>query len=215
MRAGTPAPLEPKAYDLLVLLASRSGELVTRQEVLDRVWAGVYVTDNAVARVIAQVRRVLGDSARGLAVHRDGPHPRLPVHRARDAPVSPRPCQSRRLQPCLAKPAGPSLERRLWLDRHAVGIAGHGRGGRDPGRDARRAPLLGSGPGAGRPDGDSSRLAIANDLVARAGRARASARARRSRHRQGWTPSPPGRRTAARWRMRATAAAASRSSSVT
>ena len=65
LRAGTPAPLEPKAYDLLVLLASRSGELVTRQEVLDRVWAGVYVTDNAVARVIAQVRRVLGDSAKG------------------------------------------------------------------------------------------------------------------------------------------------------
>ena len=65
VRAGTPAPLEPKAYDLLVLLASRSGELVTRQEVLDRVWAGVYVTDNAVARVIAQVRRVLGDSAKG------------------------------------------------------------------------------------------------------------------------------------------------------
>ena len=65
LRAGTAAPLEPKAYDLLVLLASRSGELVTRQEVLDRVWAGVYVTDNAVARVIAQVRRVLGDSAKG------------------------------------------------------------------------------------------------------------------------------------------------------
>lgn len=64
LRAGTATPLEPKAYDLLVLLASRSGELVTRQEVLDRVWAGVYVTDNAVARVIAQVRRVLGDSAR-------------------------------------------------------------------------------------------------------------------------------------------------------
>lgn len=64
LKAGTPVALEPKAYDLLVLLASRSGALVTRQEVLDRVWAGVYVTDNAVARVIAQVRRVLGDSAR-------------------------------------------------------------------------------------------------------------------------------------------------------
>jgi Tol biopolymer transport system component/DNA-binding winged helix-turn-helix (wHTH) protein len=57
-------PLEPKAYDLLVLLVARAGELVTRQEVLDRVWAGVYVTDNAVARVVAQIRRALGDSAR-------------------------------------------------------------------------------------------------------------------------------------------------------
>ncbi|BCS32917.1 hypothetical protein TBR22_A21410 [Luteitalea sp. TBR-22] len=64
LRAGTAVPLEPKAYDLLVLLVSRAGELVTRQEVLDRVWAGVYVTDNAVARVVAQIRRALGDSAR-------------------------------------------------------------------------------------------------------------------------------------------------------
>lgn len=65
LRGGVPVSLEPKAFDLLVLLASRSGELVTRQEVLDRVWAGVYVTDNAVARVIAQLRRALGDPARG------------------------------------------------------------------------------------------------------------------------------------------------------
>src|ERR671912_1144647 len=64
-RRAVAVPLEPKAYDLLLLLASRSGELVTKQEVLDRVWSGVYVTDNAVARVIAQVRRTLGDSARG------------------------------------------------------------------------------------------------------------------------------------------------------
>ena len=64
VRAGVAVPLEPKAYDLLVLLVSRAGELVTRQEVLDRVWVGVYVTDNAVARVVAQIRRGLGDSAR-------------------------------------------------------------------------------------------------------------------------------------------------------
>ena len=65
LREGFPVSLEPKAYDLLVLLASRSGELVTRQEVFERVWSGVYVTDNAVARVVAQLRRALGDSARG------------------------------------------------------------------------------------------------------------------------------------------------------
>lgn len=31
---------------------------------LEQVWAGVYVTDNAVARVVAQLRRALGDTAR-------------------------------------------------------------------------------------------------------------------------------------------------------
>ena len=65
LKGGLPVALEPKAYDLLVLLASRSGELVTKQDVLDRVWSGVYVTDNAVARVVAQLRRALGDAARG------------------------------------------------------------------------------------------------------------------------------------------------------
>ena len=63
LKAGVPVALEPKAYDLLVLLVARAGALVTRQDVLDRVWVGVYVTDNAVARVVAQVRRGIGDSA--------------------------------------------------------------------------------------------------------------------------------------------------------
>ena len=49
LKAGVPVALEPKAYDLLVLLVARAGALVTRQDVLDRVWVGVYVTDNAVA----------------------------------------------------------------------------------------------------------------------------------------------------------------------
>lgn len=64
-KAGTPVVLEPKAYDLLVHLVAHAGELVTRQELLDAIWPNVLVTDNAVARVVAQVRRALGDSARG------------------------------------------------------------------------------------------------------------------------------------------------------
>jgi Tol biopolymer transport system component/DNA-binding winged helix-turn-helix (wHTH) protein len=64
VKGGVPVALEPKAYDLLVLLVTRAGALVSRQDVLDKVWAGVYVTDNAVARVVAQVRRGIGDSAR-------------------------------------------------------------------------------------------------------------------------------------------------------
>jgi DNA-binding winged helix-turn-helix (wHTH) protein len=64
VKGGEPVALEPKAYDLLVLLVTRAGALVSRQDVLDKVWAGVYVTDNAVARVVAQVRRGIGDSAR-------------------------------------------------------------------------------------------------------------------------------------------------------
>src|SRR5690606_36934053 len=61
---GAVVDLEPKAYDLLVLLLSRPGELLTKQDLLDAIWPGVFVTDNAIARVVAQLRRALGDSAR-------------------------------------------------------------------------------------------------------------------------------------------------------
>jgi Tol biopolymer transport system component/DNA-binding winged helix-turn-helix (wHTH) protein len=63
-KGGGVVDLEPKAYDLLVLLVSRPGELLTKQDLLDAVWPGVFVTDNAIARVVAQLRRALGDSAR-------------------------------------------------------------------------------------------------------------------------------------------------------
>lgn len=63
--AGQAVDLEPKAYDLLVLLVSRAGDLLSKQDLLDAIWPEVFVTDNAIARVVAQVRRALGDSARG------------------------------------------------------------------------------------------------------------------------------------------------------
>jgi Tol biopolymer transport system component/DNA-binding winged helix-turn-helix (wHTH) protein len=56
--------LEPKAFDLLVLLVSRAGQLVTKQQILDTVWSGTAVTDNALTRVVAQLRKALGDDAR-------------------------------------------------------------------------------------------------------------------------------------------------------
>lgn len=56
--------LEPKAFDLLVLLVSQPGRLVTKQEILDEVWKGTAVSDNALTRVVAQLRKALGDDAR-------------------------------------------------------------------------------------------------------------------------------------------------------
>ena len=157
LRAGTPAPLEPKAYDLLVLLASRSGELVTRQEVLDRVWAGVYVTDNAVARVIAQVRRVLGDSARASryieTVPTRGYRFIVPV----TPPVRAAAGHRGRRQPVPTAAAGPSPDAARRLDRPAPRVTGRrGRATADAGRDAAGPSALGRRPGAGRPGGHSS-----------------------------------------------------------
>ncbi|MGE3190041.1 MAG: winged helix-turn-helix domain-containing protein, partial [Vicinamibacterales bacterium] len=63
-RAGRPLALEPKALDVLALLVSRAGRLVTKAEIFAEVWADTAVTDHALTRVIAQLRRVLGDDAR-------------------------------------------------------------------------------------------------------------------------------------------------------
>ncbi len=63
-RGGTPVPLEPKALDLLALIVRRPGHLFSKQELFDAVWPETAVTDHALTRVIAQLRRALGDEAR-------------------------------------------------------------------------------------------------------------------------------------------------------
>jgi Tol biopolymer transport system component/DNA-binding winged helix-turn-helix (wHTH) protein len=63
-RAGAPVALEPKAFNLLALMAQRPGHLFTKQEIFDQVWPGTAVTDHALTRIVAQIRRALGDEAR-------------------------------------------------------------------------------------------------------------------------------------------------------
>src|SRR6185436_1975043 len=63
-RGATAVPLEPKAFDLLVLLLERAGQVVTKQEILDTVWRQTAVTDNAMTRIVAHLRKALGDDAR-------------------------------------------------------------------------------------------------------------------------------------------------------
>src|SRR5262249_31613121 len=60
---GKPVRVEPKALQILILLIERRDRLVTKQELLSEVWPGVAVTENALTRAIAQLRKTLGDSA--------------------------------------------------------------------------------------------------------------------------------------------------------
>jgi DNA-binding winged helix-turn-helix (wHTH) protein/tetratricopeptide (TPR) repeat protein len=62
-KGGEQLHLEPKALETLVFLIDRRGRLVTRDELLDSVWKDTFVTPNALTRVIAQLRRALGDEA--------------------------------------------------------------------------------------------------------------------------------------------------------
>src|SRR3954469_22067145 len=60
-RAGAPIPLEPKAFDVLVYLVRHGDRVVTKDELLDAVWTGTFVTPNVLTRAVAQIRKALGD----------------------------------------------------------------------------------------------------------------------------------------------------------
>jgi DNA-binding winged helix-turn-helix (wHTH) protein/Tol biopolymer transport system component len=64
VRGETTLRLEPKVMRLLVLLAGRSGQVVSRAAIVEALWEGRAVTDDAVNRQIAKLRQALGDDPR-------------------------------------------------------------------------------------------------------------------------------------------------------
>jgi len=56
--------LEPKAYSVLLEFLARPGELISRDDMLDRVWGHRHATPATLSHVIAQLRHKLGDDAR-------------------------------------------------------------------------------------------------------------------------------------------------------
>jgi Tol biopolymer transport system component/DNA-binding winged helix-turn-helix (wHTH) protein len=63
-RDGAPLPLEPKAFNLLALMIQRPNHLFSKPEIFAAVWPDTAVTDHALTRVVAQLRRTLGDEVR-------------------------------------------------------------------------------------------------------------------------------------------------------
>ncbi len=61
---GNTVRLEPRAMEVLVYLASRHGEVVSRSDLENRVWTGMLVTDDAVTSAIIKLRKALGDNAK-------------------------------------------------------------------------------------------------------------------------------------------------------
>jgi DNA-binding winged helix-turn-helix (wHTH) protein len=63
-RAGRPVPIERIPMELLLLLLERHGQLVTRQEILDRIWGkNVFVdVDNSINTAVRKVRQALRDN---------------------------------------------------------------------------------------------------------------------------------------------------------
>ena len=62
-REGQVVDLSPRLVEILAFFASRPGDIITKDELLDRFWPGVNISDNTLTRAIADIRIALGDSA--------------------------------------------------------------------------------------------------------------------------------------------------------
>jgi DNA-binding winged helix-turn-helix (wHTH) protein/tetratricopeptide (TPR) repeat protein len=64
VKAGRVQQVEPKAFRVLLMLIWNPNKLITKEELLTRVWGDTAVTENSLARNIALLRRLLGDDPR-------------------------------------------------------------------------------------------------------------------------------------------------------
>jgi TolB-like protein len=60
--AGADIHVEPLVFDLLRCFVENAGEVLTRDEIIQRVWQGRFVSDATVSSCIKSARRALGDS---------------------------------------------------------------------------------------------------------------------------------------------------------
>jgi transcriptional activator of cad operon len=56
--------VEPKVMDLLCLLAEHPGRVLSRERIMDALWPGLVVGDDALARTLSKLRQALGDDAK-------------------------------------------------------------------------------------------------------------------------------------------------------
>ena len=99
--------VEARTMRLLLFLAERTGEVVSIDELLERVWSGVVVTPDSVYQAIASLRRQLGDDPKNpryiATVPRLGYRMVADVTPYADAPVMP------------VNPARRSASKLLWF----------------------------------------------------------------------------------------------------
>ncbi len=61
LREGKTLPLNAKAFDLLVYLAENAGRVVTKDEIMDAVWANQYVEEANLKVQMSALRKALGE----------------------------------------------------------------------------------------------------------------------------------------------------------
>lgn len=63
LKGGQPSKITPRAFEVLLYLVEHRGRVVGKQELFEQVWKESFVTDNALTRMVKEIRRVIGDDA--------------------------------------------------------------------------------------------------------------------------------------------------------
>lgn len=69
-RAGEVIALEPRALDVLVYLVRQRDRVVSRDELVDAVWPGSFISDSALGQSVLKARRAVDDDGRRQEVIR-------------------------------------------------------------------------------------------------------------------------------------------------
>jgi DNA-binding winged helix-turn-helix (wHTH) protein len=59
LRAQTPIPLSPKAFDLLLILVQHSGEVVVKDDLMKLLWPDTFVEESNLGQHVFQLRKAL------------------------------------------------------------------------------------------------------------------------------------------------------------
>jgi DNA-binding winged helix-turn-helix (wHTH) protein len=65
MRDGQAVPIPPKDLETLLVLVERSGHIVEKDELMEKVWPGVFIEEGNLSRRIFNLRQVLGEGPGG------------------------------------------------------------------------------------------------------------------------------------------------------
>ena len=66
LRDGEIVPLTPKVFDILMTLVENSGQVVSKEELMKRVWPDTYVEEGNLTQNISLLRKALGESPGGV-----------------------------------------------------------------------------------------------------------------------------------------------------
>ena len=113
LRDGERIAVTSKAFDTLLVLVSRAGQTVEKEEILREVWPSTFISDETLAQNISTLRRVLGDETEApryiATVPRRGYRFVMPVGREQDRVSAP----TMQAAPERAQPS--SVRRRAYI----------------------------------------------------------------------------------------------------